>query len=77
LTRRRRVSAFRHARYLVSMLDTSNDEPCPFSLRLPEDLSKALREQAQAHERSQGAEVRFILRTHLAPDRTEGQEREV
>ncbi len=49
------------------MLDASNGErgAQAFSLRLPRDLAKALREQAQAHERSQGGEVRHILRVHL------------
>ncbi len=50
------------------MTDTRSDSR-PFSLRLPEDFAKSLREQAQAHERSQGAEVRHILRAYLESER--------
>jgi hypothetical protein len=52
------------------MLDASNAERArtAFSLRLPPDLSKALRQAAQENERSQGAEIRHILRVHLERD---------
>ena len=48
----------------------SNEEQAraAFSLRLPADLSKALREAAQENERSQGAELRYILRQALERD---------
>jgi hypothetical protein len=36
-----------------------------FSLRLPPDLAKALRDAAQENERSQGAQIRHVLREAL------------
>jgi plasmid stability protein len=38
-------------------------------VRLPVALSDQLREAAQRHERSQGAEVRHILRAHVDRER--------
>jgi len=37
------------------------------TIRLPVDLNDQLRQAAQRHERSAGAELRTILRAHLAP----------
>ncbi len=39
------------------------------SLRLPEDLSKVLREQAQTHKRNLGAKIRWIVREHQAREK--------
>lgn len=47
-----------------------------FSFRLPADLSAALREQAKQHERSQGGEVRAIVRSVLTKDAAAAPEQE-
>jgi hypothetical protein len=54
------------------MLDTSSDEPRPFCVRLPADVAAALARQAEANDRSRGAELRHLLKAHL--ERDAGQE---
>ncbi len=46
-----------------------NDEFRVFSLRLPADLDAELRRKAQQHDRSAGAELRSVLREHIAREK--------
>ena len=53
-------------------MDTHEDPSRPFTMRLPDDLNVALREQAQALERSQGRRGPAHPETVLTKDVTQG-----
>lgn len=64
------TGAVHHNRYRAHMMDTKNEEARPFCVRLPADMADALARQAEANDRSRGAELRHLLKSHLKSDAT-------